>query len=234
MNIYTEALYRPILNLLVWLYTTIPGADLGLAIIALTVVIRLVLYPLNRQAISSQKALQRLQPEMEALKEKYKNDKEKQGAAMMELYKKEHINPFSSCLPLLIQLPILIAVYGVFRAGLNSDNLNLLDPFVVNPGHLNTLAFGFLDLTHNNIWVAVAAGLGQFWQSKKLMTKRSLSSSGPAAAMNKQMLYIMPAVTVVIGASLPAGLTLYWFCTTAFSILQQWLMFRKVDKTDSK
>src|SRR3989344_3007312 len=168
MQIYTEILFKPLFNLLVFLYNTIPGQDLGVAIIALTLIIKLVLYPLNRTSIVSQKAMQKIQPEIEELKEKYKNDRGKLGSVMLELYKREKVNPFSSCLPLLIQLPILIAVYQVFQSGLNSNSFNLLYPFVANPGQMATRAFGFLDLTKRSIPLAILAGLAQYWQTKML------------------------------------------------------------------
>lgn len=226
MNLYTEILIKPLYNLLVFLYTTIPGADLGIAIIVLTLLVKLIFYPLNRRSIVSQKALQSLQPKMDDLKEKYKDNREKLGQEMMALYKQEKINPLSSCLPIIIQIPILIAVYQVFIRGINSSGTDLLYPFVTNPGTLHTIAFGFLDLTQKSFVLAIAAGAAQFWQTKMLASKRKTTDS-MASAMNMQMQYIFPIMTVVIGASFPAGLTLYWFATTVFSIVQQWLMIRK-------
>ncbi len=156
--------------------------------------------------------------------------KEELGRALMELYKKEKVNPLSSCLPLLIQLPFLVAVYHVFSRGLNSDSLELLYPFISNPGQLNPVSFGFFNLIQPNIFLAILTGLAQFWQSKMLVSKKqptvpSAKDEDMMAAMNKQMLYFMPIITVVIGASLPAGLILYWLVTTLLTILQQQLMF---------
>jgi YidC/Oxa1 family membrane protein insertase len=142
------------------------------------------------------------------------------------MYKKEKINPFSSCLPLLIQLPILIAVYQVFVHGLNGQSFDLLYPGVANPGTLSILAFGFLDLSKSNFMLALMAGAAQFWQTKMLMTKNKKAGS-MSSAMNTQMLYMMPIMTVFIGSRFPAGLALYWFSTTFFSVLQQLWMFRK-------
>jgi YidC/Oxa1 family membrane protein insertase len=228
MFIWTEGLLRPIFNFLVYLYNVIPGQDLGVAIIVLTLIIRLVLYPLNRKSIVSQRALQKVQPQVEELKEKFKDDREKLGKEMMALYKREKINPFSSCLPLLIQLPILIAVYRVFIHLLNGDSLDtLLYSTVAHPGMIETLAFGFLDLAKRSIPLAILAGAAQYWQTKMLMNKNE-KKGGMASAMSKQMLYMMPVITVVIGATFPAGLTLYWFATTALSGLQQvWMIKRK-------
>jgi len=235
---FTTILYQPLLNLLIFLYNIVPGHDLGAAIILLTVLIKLVLYPLSRQSIKSQKALQDLQPKVEALKKQYKDDKEKMAKEMMALYKAEKVNPLSSCLPLLIQLPFLFAVYQVFRTGLDSSSLGLLYPFIQNPGQLNAISFGFLDLTKVNLVLAGLTGLAQFWQTKMLMTKKQPAVTGAKdenmmAMMNKQMLYFMPVFTVIIGASLPAGLVLYWLVMTVLTALQQLLMFKKNKKQEA-
>ena len=235
--IYTLIFYQPLFNFLIWLYDVLPGHDIGIAIIVLTIAIRVILFPLFYQSIKSQKALQDIQPKVEALRKQYKDDKEKQAAELMTLYKNEKVNPFSSCLPLLVQFPFLIAVYQVFRQGLHSQNLNMLYPFVHNPQTIQVMSLGFLNLGTPSYVLAVLAGLAQFWQARMMVTKRppmvkSQEVSGSAdekalAAMNKQMVYFMPIFTVIIGISLPAGLTLYWFVTTLLMALQQVWMFRK-------
>ncbi len=116
--IFHAILYQPLFNALVLLYQYFPGHDFGIAVIILTVLIRILLYPLMFQSIKSQKILAELQPKIQEIQNKYKNDKEKQTKATMELYQKEKINPFGGCLPLLIQLPILIALFQVFSKGL--------------------------------------------------------------------------------------------------------------------
>ncbi len=232
IEFFKTIFYIPLLNLLVWLYDVLPWQDLGLAIIVLTILIKLILYPLNKKAILSQKALQDLQPKLTEIKEKYGKDKEAQARATMELYKKEKINPASSCLPILIQLPFLIAVYQVFRTGLANGYLEYLYPFIQNPGSLNTLAFGFIELSQRSIWLALLAGAAQFWQGKMLTTKKPEIKSAEskdenmAAIMNKQMIYVMPIFTVFIGLSFPAGLTLYWFVNTVLTGLQQLIVFK--------
>lgn len=232
-NLFYTILYQPLLNILVFFYNIIPGHDIGAAIILLTVLIRLVLWPLMGKSIKGQKAMQSLQPKIQALKEQYKGDKQKLAQATMELYKAEKINPLSSCLPLLVQMPILIALYWVLSAGLKSERLDLLYPFVANPGTIKTVAFGFLDLAQKSWLLAVLAGAAQYWQSKMLpMTPPAVKGEGSkdegmAAIMNKQMLYMMPLMTVIIGGTLPGGLTFYWFLSTALTGLQQVIMFRK-------
>jgi len=233
VQLFNVVLYQPILNLLVFFYNIIPGNDLGIAIILLTVLIKLILYPLSQQSIKGQKALQQLQPKMEAIKQEYKDNKEKQAQAMMALYKNEKINPLSSCLPLLIQLPFLFAVYKVFIDGLKSGSLGLLYPFIHNPGSLNPLFLGFIDLSKPNIYFAVLAGAAQYWQAKMLQTKRppkgipGSKDESMTAIMNKQMLYFMPVITIMIGVGLPGGLVLYWFVLTLLTALQQLVVFKK-------
>ncbi|MDD5071675.1 MAG: YidC/Oxa1 family membrane protein insertase [Patescibacteria group bacterium] len=231
--IFQVVFYQPILNLLIFLYNIVPGNDLGLAIILLTVIIKLVLLPLSKQSIKSQKSLQDLQPKIDEIKKKYADKKEEQGRAMLELYKENKVNPFSSCLPLLIQLPFLWAVFRVFRDGLAGDSLNLVYSFIGRPESINNLSLGFIDLAKPNVYLAVLAGLAQFWQAKMMITKKPPVKNGGArdenmmATMNKQMLYFMPIFTVFIGLTFPGGLTLYWFVTTLFSGLQQLYIFKK-------
>lgn len=229
MNIFVIIFYQPLFNLLVWFYNVIPNHDLGLAIVALTVAIRLALYPLAQRAIVSQRAMQTLQPKIDKLREQYKDDKEKQSKELMALYKTEKINPISSCLPVLLQLPFLFALFAVFQSGLNNGGFELLYPFVKNPGTLNTVAFGFFDLVQKSIPLAVITGVLQYFQTKMLMTKnkgQASSTNAMTRAMNQQMLYMMPIFTIIIGASLPAGITMYWLITTLFSIGQQYLLLR--------
>jgi len=159
----------------------------------------------------------------------------------MELYKNNKVNPFASCLPLLIQLPILIALYMVMRDGLASKDLaTSLYAFVANPGQLNSISIGFLNLAKPNVILAILAGAAQYWQARTMITKQPPKSAGAGskdesmtAMMNKQMLYFMPVMTVVIGFSLPAGLTLYWLFSTLLTGLQQVVMFKKPDTTNT-
>jgi len=231
--IFQTIFYQPILNLLVFLYNVVPGHDLGLAIILLTVIIKVVLLPLSKQSIKSQKALQDLQPKIDEVKKKYANQKEEMGRAMLEIYKENKVNPFSSCLPLLIQLPFLWAVFRVFRNGFAGNSLDLVYSFISRPESINNVAFGFLELAKPNIYLAILAGLAQFWQAKMMVTKKpAIKASGAKdenmmAIMNKQMVYFMPFLTVFIGLTLPGGLTLYWFVTTLLTALQQLYVFKK-------
>ncbi|MEK7680668.1 MAG: YidC/Oxa1 family membrane protein insertase [Patescibacteria group bacterium] len=235
LSIFNTLLYQPIFNIFVFLYNTIPGHDVGVVILVVTILIRLALYPLTSSSIKAQRSLQELQPKMNAIKQQYADDKQKQTQAIMELYKTSKVNPLASCLPMLIQLPILIALYMVLRDGLASNNLaNALYPFISNPGKINDMSFGFLNMGKPNTFLAVLAGMAQYWQAKTMSRKTPPKEAGGGAKdeammsmMNKQMLYFMPVMTVVIGFSLPAGLTLYWFFGTVLMFLQQMYLNRK-------
>jgi len=232
-NIFNIILYQPLFNALIFLYVYLPGHDFGIAIIILTCAIRLVLYPLMAQSIRSQKILNELQPKIQEVQKQYQNDKQQQAKAMMELYQKEKFNPFGGCLPLLIQLPILLALYQVFWRGFQDGQLGFLYSFVPNPGTINPMFLGLINLTHPNIVFAILAGVLQFLQSKMMMPQIKKQQTGGdqmaqfSGVMQKQMIYFLPLFTVFILWRLPAAVGLYWLVTTLFSIIQQYLIYRK-------
>ncbi|MBN2884461.1 membrane protein insertase YidC [Patescibacteria group bacterium] len=236
LELFQVIFFQPIFNLLIFLYNTISMQDLGIAIILLTTIIKLILWPLSRKSIKSQKALQELQPKIDELKTKYKGDQQAMGKELMALYKKYKVNPFSSCLPLLIQFPVFIAIYRVFREDLNK-HLDLVYSFLTRPEIINASFLGLLDLSKPNVYLAILAGAAQFWQAKMMMAKKkkgllatNVKKEGMAEIMNKQMLYFMPAITIFIGVTLPGGLTLYWLILTALTILQQKLVAKEQEK----
>ncbi|MFC1629964.1 YidC/Oxa1 family membrane protein insertase [Patescibacteria group bacterium] len=234
INIFNILLYQPLLNALVLLYEYLPGRDFGIAVIILTVLTRVVFYPLGAQAIKSQKELSELQPKIKEVQEKYKDDKQKQSKALMELYQKEKINPLSGCLPLLIQLPILIALYRVFWKGFEPEAIASLYSFVPNPGVVETTFLGIVNLSQVNIPLAVVAGILQFFQTKMITShspkktfKSKKGSLDFSQMMQKQMLYFFPIFTVIILLKMPSAIAIYWIVTSLFSIFQQYLIFKK-------
>jgi len=226
-ELFSAVLYTPFLNLLVFLYNTVAFNDFGAAIILLTLIIRFVLSPLSVKTIRSQKALSELQPKIKEIQGKFKDDSKKQTQEVMELYRKYNVNPFSGCLPLLIQLPVLIALYQVSIAGFEENSLSALYSFVENPNFLNSKSFGFIDLTKRSILLSLIAGIAQFLQTKLSLSFQKSQAfqrdqkGGPFGAMNQQMLYFFPLITIIISMSFPAGLPLYWVATTVFSIFEQ-------------
>lgn len=202
-----------------------PGHDLGLAIVVLTVIVRLIFMPLSIKAQRSQKALNAINPKVQQLREKYKNDQAAQGQALMELYREHKINPIAGCLPLLIQIPILLALYRAFIAGLNPQSLTMLYHFVPNPGVINSTFLGFLNIIGKNPAMALLAGILQFLQARQSLSFMKTAGANPQmAALNSQMLYIFPLMIVIIGWNLPVGLILYWITTTVFSIGEQFYL----------
>ncbi len=236
-GIFFTILTQPMYNALIWLYDVLPGNDLGVAIILLTIIIKLILWPFTGQSLKSQAAMQALQPKMEAVKEKFKGDKEALAKAMMELYKEEKVNPLSSCLPLLIQLPILLALYNVLRRSVTDPAmLQSLYGFVTAPEVVHPVFIGLVDLAGKSIPLAVLAGIIQYVQVRMIQVKTPPASvakkegardEAMMASMTKSMTYTMPILTVVFGATLPSGVTLYWLVSNMVSVLQQWLVGRK-------
>ena len=229
-QIFNSFIYQPIYNALIFLYNVVPGHDLGVAIILLTIIIRLLLYPISKKQIESQKKLQDLQPEIKKLQDKYKNDKEKQGRALMEFYKEKKVNPASGCLPLVVQIVFFIALYRAFIAGINfNSGCSGLYDFVACPASINVNFFGMLNLAKPNVVLAIIAAAGQFVQTKMMMTKNTapVKKDDFSSIMNKQMLYLGPLLTLFIGMKFPAGLGLYWVVNTLFAIVQQYLTMKK-------
>jgi len=223
LQAFNVILYQPLFNSLVLLYQFLPGNDFGVAIIVLTILIRLMLFPLMNQSLKAQKVLSKTQEKIKDIQKKYKENKEKQMKAMIELYQKEKINPYASLIPLFIQLPLLIALYRVFWNGLEPESLNLLYSFVPGPQTINPFFLGILDLSLPSWVLAVLSGTLQFLQSKQLSPGQK-SQDKISEIMSQQMLYFFPIVTVFILLRLPSAVALYWIITILFSMAQQQLI----------
>jgi YidC/Oxa1 family membrane protein insertase len=242
-QLFTVILYQPLFNGLIGLYQLIP--DMGVAIILLTIAIKFLLFRPSLSALKAQQANLAIQPKLKALQAKFKNNREELGRQLMAFYKEHRVSPLSSLWPVLLQLPILIALYQVFIAGLQTDpETHALVAKQVD--HLygglkaafatkavDTTFFGLELAAKGNILLAVLAGALQFWQSKMLIAPKP-AVSGPgakdeaiAAATTRQMTYFLPVLTVVFGYQFPAGLALYWVVSTAFSVAQQYYFLRR-------
>jgi len=227
VELFNQILYRPLFNLAVYMYSIIPGSDLGIAIISLTVIIRIVFLPLSMKTIRSQRQLASLGPKIDEIKEKHKNDKMAQSAAVMQLYKEHNINPLSGCFPILVQIPILIALYRVFLNISRSEGLEQLYGFITVSGEINKFFMGFLDLTAASPFLAICAGLFQYIHAKQSASLTKGTNAKTMAAFSKQMLYFFPIMIIIISWNLPAGLTLYWVTTMVFSIFEHLYIRRK-------
>jgi YidC/Oxa1 family membrane protein insertase len=216
-------LYQPFYNLLILLALIIPGHSIAWAIIALTVLIRLALLPSSIKAAHHQARSLELQPKVNKIRAEIKDMKEQQ-AALSALYKEEGFSPFGSCLPLLIQIPIIIVLFSVFKSGLKFDDFSGLYAFIPQPDSINVFFLGF-DMTKPDLWVLpIIAGLTQFvlsYLTTPPKKKQPGDPDDPMAMMTKQMVFFMPIVTIFIGRGMPAGLVVYWIVTTIFGIFQQ-------------
>ena len=240
---FSATIYQPLFNILIGIYNIIP--DLGISIILVTIIIRLLMLPLSRKSIESQKQMQEIQPEIKKLQAKFKNDKQKQGEAIMKFYKEKKVNPASGCLPLIVQLIILIALYRVFLAVIDYDSTTtLLYSFINNPMEIKNISLGFLDVTavgKINLPLALVTAALQYWQGKMMLQRteknKPVGKKDPTKEpefgeiMQKQMLYMGPVLTLVIGLSFPAGLLIYWFITTLFMVGQQYWIVNKEKNT---
>lgn len=227
-DVFNTVFLDPIFNALIFFYNIF--GDIGLAIIAITAIVRVVLFPLSAKAFRAQRRLQALQPELKKLQEKHKGDKETLSKELMAFYKKEGVNPASSCLPTIVQIPILIALFFVFKDAIEGKHLEAIYSFIQAPTSIDPSFLGIINLSSywghdlsaaNFILAAATAGL-QFFQSRMLMPK-----TGDTPAINRQIIYLFPVLTFVFALTLPAALPLYWATSTAFMIGQQYWIVRK-------
>ncbi|NTW13851.1 MAG: YidC/Oxa1 family membrane protein insertase [Candidatus Moranbacteria bacterium] len=245
MNVFHILVFQPVYNLVIFFADIFPGANFGLAIVSATLLIKLLFLSLSKKQIESQKQMQEIQPKIKQIQERFKDDKERQSKEIMSLYKDSGVNPFMGCLPMVIQIIFLIAIYRVILSisdtGFTPAPEELYG-FIKNPGSLYKV-FLFTDLAVPSIVFAVIAAAGQFYQTKMLMisnktnneTKTDVKAGHKhkkneeekpkeadfAAMMNQQMLYLGPAMTLFIGLKFPAALSLYWLVSTVFAIIQQ-------------
>ncbi|MFZ1626549.1 MAG: YidC/Oxa1 family membrane protein insertase [Candidatus Moraniibacteriota bacterium] len=238
-EIFHAIIYQPLYNAVIYFYAGLPIQDFGIAIVLTTILIKAAFFSLSRMQIEQQKRMQDIQPKLKAIQEKYKTDKAEQTKAIMACYKENKVNPFSGCLPLIIQLVFFITFYRVI-ININTNGLvvNGADvySFVPNPGEIKHLAFGFLDMVKASPVLGAMAALAQYYQTKMILPQTGASSGKKpekadgdmpdmAAIMGKQMLYLGPALVFFFSFQFPAALSLYWFVSTLLAWLQQKWIF---------
>lgn len=226
--IFNSVLYQPMLNFLVLLY--VYTNNFGIAVIALTLVIKLLTNPLNEKALKSQKDMAEIQPRLQEIQKKYKNDQQKQAEEMMALYREKKFNPFSGIFHLFIQIPILWALFYVFKGGIEI-NPDLMYSFVSLPQHINPYFLG-IDLSKPNIILAVITAVVQFIQAKTATPSVAKPETKDKASqisemVTKQMIFFIPLITFFVLYTLPSALAVYWLITTAFTVFQQKRIFNK-------
>lgn len=240
MNLFHDFLYAPIYNLLIALVGVMPGGDGGMAVIALTIIVKLVTLPLSFAAIRTQKALKEIEPELKKLREEHKDDREKQAKEMFALYKKYKIRPFASILTILIQLPILFALFWVFQhESLALIDVPLLYSFVAVPETISLLFLGVFAITTPNIILAVLAGVTQYIQGHftiQIPAKSEEAEKGNADAIRKefgrafalQMRIILPFIIGIVAFTTSGAIALYFITSNIIGTLQELLVLKKM------
>jgi YidC/Oxa1 family membrane protein insertase len=230
-------LYVPIYNLLVFLISVVPGADIGLAIVLATLIVKVLLLPLSLSAARTQKAMKAIEPELKSIREKYKDDKEKQAREMFALYAKYGIKPFSSILSIFIQLPIIIALYWVFNTkSFPTIDLTLLYPFVHEPlAVASTMFLGIISVTGHSILLAILAGgtqLIQAWYAIPVPPASAevggSASEDFARAMTLQARFVLPLVIGFV-AYTSGAIALYFITSNIVALAQEYIVRRNKD-----
>jgi len=234
---YNTVFYEPLYNGLVFLAGIAPFGDIGIAIIALTIIVKFILFPFSHKTVITQLKMRKLEPEISALKEKHKENKQEQAKKVMSLYREHGINPMSGFLMVLIQLPIIFALYKVFLNGLNFNPDNLYY-FVSAPENIRNSFLGIFDLAQKSYILAGLAAVTQFFQMKLAsppLAKKNDSKKGSfqddfARSMNIQMRYIMPLFVFYIAYKFSAVIALYWTTMNIFAIIHEILVRSKAKK----
>lgn len=227
-NIFHTFFYNPIYNGLVYLIDVLPKGDAGLAVILLTIIVSLILFSVSKKAIKTQIRMKEMEPELREIREKI-TDKQEQALKMMSLYKKYEINPFSVILLVLLQIPVLLALYFVFlKAGLPEINTEILYSFVKVPTEVSMNLFGIVDISQKNIFLAILAGVTQFIQARVAIPKMEPKKDGKSSfkedfqrSLNTQVKYVFPVIIIIVSLGFPAALPLYWSTRNVFMTLQE-------------
>ncbi len=244
IDFFHTIIYQPLFNLLIFFYNVIPFADLGVAVILLTLLVKGILFPLGLKAARSQKEMENIQPEVKEIQEKYKENKEEQAKKIMELYKERKVNPFSGILILIVQLPILISLFHIFWRGIGSEEMVKLYDFVSAPEVVNNTFLGIVDLSSPNAIIALIAAGGQYFQmkmivggrkeeekkgkKKKKKKKETDSKADMMKSIQTQMVYFLPGFTFFILLTIPSAVGFYWIITVMVGILQHYIVKKKI------
>lgn len=210
--------------------------DLGLAIVVFTVFVKLIILPLSQKGVKTQAKIKQIEPQIKEIKEKYK-DKQEQALKTMELYRLHKINPLSGFLQILIQIPIIFALYFIFlKAGFPDIRIELLYSFVPIPTHVETTFLNLIDVTQKSVTLAFLAGATQFIQARLSSPKTEVKSGNRslgddfARSMSLQMKYVFPVIIFFIAYSISAAIALYLATSNIFMIAQEMYVKKGLEK----
>lgn len=233
---FFNLIYEPLYNGLVFLVDIVPAHDIGIAVVILTIFVKLILLPLSRQAIRTQALMREIAPEVESLKVKFKDKPEEQARAIFALYRERNIRPFATFFLIFLQLPILFGLYWVFwKGGFPAINADTLYAFVPAPERVNMEFLGMFDMSERSLFLAALTGLTQYLYTRLSMGKRKprvkeenpTFSSDMAHSFDLQARYILPLLFAGISSTLAAALPLYWTTSNVFMIAQEFVMGRR-------
>lgn len=236
-TLFHAIFYNPIYNALVALVALVPGGDVGIAVILLTIGIRLVLLPSSLSAARTQHTMKLLEPKLKELKEMHKGNKEKETFETLALYREARVNPFMSILTVSIQIPVLLALYWVFYyeplTVINTERLYALTPVPIS---VSLQFLGIISVASKSIVLAVLAGLTQFLQAHLALsgTMKPSHTSGMQSdfqrVMGLQLKYVFPFLIGVISYTTSGAVALYFITTNLAGSLQEWHVRRTLDK----
>lgn len=232
--VFNNFFYEPLLNFLIWLIKILPFHDIGVAVIILTIIVRLIIFPFTHKATVAQNKMKTLEPELKDIKEKFKKDNQEQAKKTMELYKKHGINPLTSFVVLLVQLPIIYALFKIFRNGANFDPSHLYS-FTLVPEYINMKFLGLIDIGQKSYFLAVAAAVTQFFQMKLAMPlikdlggKTGSFKDNLAKSMSIQFKYVMPVMIFFIAGQFVSAVALYWTTMNIFATVHEIIVKRQL------
>jgi YidC/Oxa1 family membrane protein insertase len=234
-GIFGTLVTTPLYNGLVLLMHALPWADLGIIVIIFTCIVRLILFPLAQKSVRTQIVMQEIQPEIDKLKQRYKDNPQEQAAKIMALYKERGLNPFASILFMFIQIPIIFGLYFMFlRSGLPAIDPAQLYSFVSVPAGVSTMFLGLVSVTAKSIPLAILAGGSQFLQAQ-FAKPPEIKNDGERSfgreftkSLHFQMRYVFPVIIIFIASALPASIALYWITSNLFSTAQEIWTRRKL------
>ncbi len=235
-NLFNQIFFQPLYNLLTLLSGVLPAQSLGGAIITLTLIVKFVLLPLQHKTLKTQTKLKELEPKLQEVKKQYKDDRNEQARQTMALYKAHGVNPLTTLWTLLIQIPIILALFMVFRDS-STIKPDLLYQFIPSPEKISLIWLGFLDLTKSYLPLALLVGITQFIQlslslpSSKLVPNQSLAPNQVMMQnMQRQMRYWLPIIIVFASISLPSAVNLYWLTSNLFTIGHEMIVRRQASR----
>ncbi|HJO89625.1 MAG: YidC/Oxa1 family membrane protein insertase [Candidatus Pacebacteria bacterium] len=235
-TIWNTVFFNPIYNGLIFLLDVVPFIDVGIAVILVTVIVKLILFPFSLKMVKTQLAVKALEPEITKLKEDHKDDKQEQARKTMALYKERGVNPFSGFLLILVQIPVIFGLYWVFLSGgLPEINMDILYSFVSTPEKINMNFLGLIDVSAKSVFLAFFAGATQYFQIKFSLPPMKARQEGKASlkedlarSFHIQMRYVMPIIVFGIAYAISAAVALYWTTSNLFAIGQEIYVRRKI------